>query len=94
MRIHCESLLYCYDPTEELAAVLLKPGDPASTYRLGIAPPGPQGTSANEGTLSPTAEPAAEQRLEPSGVETPIEWEAYGRGRTSHDRPCSLCWRS
>jgi len=36
-----------YDPTQEFVVVLLKSGDRTSTYRVGLVPPGSQGTRAS-----------------------------------------------
>jgi hypothetical protein len=67
-----------YDPTREFVVVLLKSGDRTSTYRVGLVPPGSQGTRANEVIPGHTGKPAAEQKLDPPDWETLMEWEAEG----------------
>jgi len=66
-----------YDPIREFVVVLLKRDDRASTYRVGVVPPGLQEAVASEGTPGHTGEPAAEPRLKPPDVEIAAQADVY-----------------
>ena len=67
-----------YRPTNEYVLVLLRPGDIASAFRVGIIPPEPWEVSMDEAAPSHTAERSAGQELETPDLETLMEWDADG----------------
>jgi hypothetical protein len=75
-----------YHPTEEYVLVLLRPGDNASAFRVGIIPPEPWDVAVDEAAPSQPAESAAEPKIVPPELETLMEWELA--------RESSSFWRS
>ena len=67
-----------YQPTAEYVLVLLRPGDNASAFRIGIIPPEPWEVAADEAVPSHNARPPTEPKLEPPDIETLMEWENEG----------------
>ena len=67
-----------YHPTQEYVLVLLRPGDNASAFRVGIIPPEPWEVAADEADSGHTAGPPTELNLEQPDIETLMEWEAEG----------------
>ena len=67
-----------YHPTQEYVLVLLRPGDIASAFRVGIIPPEPWEVEAGEATPIQTPEPSAEPKPVPPDLDTLMQWEAEG----------------
>ena len=67
-----------YHPTQEYVLVLLRPGDVASAFRVGIIPPEPWDVETDEAAPSHTTERSAESELEAPDLETLMQWEADG----------------
>ena len=67
-----------YHPTQEYVLVLLRPGDVASAFRVGIIPPEPWDVETDEAAPSHTTERSAESELEAPDLETLMQWESEG----------------